>query len=194
MGVKIMPGVKDEELPPGCGVEFISHEGVCKEAVLWFNGLARHARWASVWGDDGWRQLAADDEAPSVGPLAAGYYLHEPDPAVIRASALGRVCTLIPAHLFDRQIAYLVSTVAHVHPLVQSFRIDEVHPFNIKLLNRRLQALGIGQVELKKRGFPVAPEELRPRLKLTPGGANAVIIFTRRGDERLMLIGQRLQG
>ncbi len=67
-----------------------------------------------------------------------------------------------------------------------------MHRFSLKLLNRRLAARGVGQVELLKRGFPQEPESLRPRLKLTPGGAAGVVIFTRRGDEHWMLIGRRL--
>lgn len=192
LGVKVMPGVRDDELPAGCGVEFISHDGVCKEAVLWFDQLAVHERWASVHTATGWHELVADEEPAPLGEIFPGSYLHEPDPAVIRASALGRLCADISGHLFDRQIAYLVSAGYQPHPLVQSFRIDEIHPFQLKLLNRRLQALEIGQVELKKRGFPLAPEELRPRLKLADGNRAAVVIFTRRGSERIMLIGERV--
>ena len=62
----------------------------------------------------------------------------------------------------------------------------------LKLLQSRLSALGIGQVELKKRGAPFAPESLRGRLKLVPGGRPGVVIFTRQGDARLMLIAVRL--
>jgi SAM-dependent methyltransferase len=193
LGIKVMPGVDNAELPAAGGVEFISHAGVCKEAVLWFGPLARHRRWASVATAAGWQEVAADAEPPPLGTIESGDYLHEPDPAVIRASALGRLCTLLDAHLFDPQIAYLIARVRRTHPLVQSFRIDEVHPFQLKLLNRRLQARSIGQVELKKRGFPVAPEEFRPRLKLTPGGGAGVVFFTRRGAERLMLIGTRVE-
>ncbi|NJN82115.1 MAG: hypothetical protein HC802_07435 [Caldilineaceae bacterium] len=64
----------------------------------------------------------------------------------------------------------------------------------MKLLNRRLQALQFNQVELKKRGFPVEPEQLRARLKLTRLGRAGVVIFTRRGDQRIMCIGWRLNG
>ena len=39
---------QDADLPPGCGVEFISHGGVCKEAVLWFGPLAATPRWATL--------------------------------------------------------------------------------------------------------------------------------------------------
>ncbi len=192
VGVKVMPGVADEELPPACGVEFISHEGICKEGVLWFGPLAQGARWASVHTAGGWLTVAMDTQAPPLGALPVPGYLHEPDGAVIRAHGFGALCTQLGAHLFDDQIAYLVSTQRQTHPLVQSFQIDEVHPFSLKLLNARLQARGIGQVELKKRGFPLAPEELRPRLQLVAGGKAGVVIFTRRGNERLMLIGERL--
>ena len=119
-------------------------------------------------------------------------FLHEPHPALIRAGALAELCGALSAHLFDSQIAYLVTEEATNHPLVQSFVIEEVARYSLKGLNRWLQRAGIGQVELKKRGFPVEPESLRPRLKLTAGGRPAVIIFTRRGDERLMIIGRRL--
>lgn len=197
LGVKVMPGVDETEIPTDCGIEFISHEGVCKEGVLWFGGLAPARRWASVHQGDHWQTVLTDEEIPPVGALPLGIlahpiYLHEPDPAVIRAGAIGRLCTLLDAHLFDSQIAYLVAPAFQTSPLVQSFRIDEIHSFQLKQLNRRLQALDIGQVELKKRGFPVAPEELRPRLKLAAKGRDGVVIFTRRGDERLMLIGARV--
>lgn len=191
LGVKVMPGVQDAELPPGCGVEFVSHAGVCKEAVLWFGPLAQHRRWASVHAAEGWETIVNDGVAPPLGDLQAGLWLHEPDPAVIRAGALAALCARLDGWLFDPQIAYLVSAAPKWDRLVRSFRVHEVHRFSLKLLNQRLQARGIGDVELKKRGFPTEPESLRPRLKLTPGGAPAVILFTRQGDQRLMLIAER---
>lgn len=193
IGVKTMPGIGDAEVPPQSGVEFISHAGVCKEAVLWFGALVKHRRWASVYVDDTWLSLAGDGEqmAP-VGALEAGMVLHEPDPALIRAGVFTELCRQLQAHLFDPQIAYLVSSKCQTHPLVQSFVIHELHGFHLKLLNRRLQALGYHIVELKKRGVPFQPEDLRPRLKLPERGKAGVVIFTRRGDERLMLLGERI--
>lgn len=191
VGVKIMPGVDKTEIPPECGVEFISHEGVCKEAVLWFGPLATAPMWASVHTNTGWHALY-ETTPPPVGLLAVGMTLHEPDPAVIRAGTFMPLCKALGAHLFDDQIAYLVGEEAITHPLVQSFRILEIHPFHLKKLQARLHALGISRVELKKRGAPFAPESLRGRLKLVRGDRAGVVIFTRRGDERLMLIAERL--
>jgi SAM-dependent methyltransferase len=198
LGVKVAPGVQDEEIPGKCGVEFISHERTCKEAVLWFGSLAQGPtqRWASVYDGARWHRIDASSRPPPLGPLAPGQYLHEPDPAVIRAGAFWELCEMLDAHLFDAQIAYLVGNRpaqgTAAAPFVQSFQIDEVLPGSLKQINRRLQALNIGRVELKKRGSPVEPETLRPRLKVVPGGKDAVIFWTRQGDQRLNLLARRI--
>jgi SAM-dependent methyltransferase len=191
LGAKVMPGVDDAEIPAGVGVEFISHEGTCKEAVLWFGPLAGPGRWASVHTPDGWLTLTAAGTPPPLGDLVPGQFLYEPDPAVIRAGAFVELCARLDAHLFDPQIAYLVGEQRVDTPLAQRFRILEVHPFGLKPLQARLNALGVGQVELKKRGAPFAPESLRGRLKLAVTPRAATVLFTRRGDERLMIIAER---
>lgn len=197
LGVKVAPGVADGEIPAGCGVEFISHERTCKEAVLWFGSLAGGGgRRASVHVDAGWHEISASLVPPPLGALTVGDYLHEPEPAVIRAGPFAELCDMLSAHLFDSQIAYLVGssspTGSEAAPFVQSFQIEEIHPFSLKILNQRLHALGIGQVELKRRGPPIEPESLRPRLKLAAGGRPGVAILTRRGDERLLLMARRV--
>lgn len=191
VGVKIMPSVDKSEIPAAAGVEFISHEGVCKEAILWFGSPATHPIWASVHRSSGWLQLH-DTAPPPLGALEAGMMLHEPDPAVIRAGTFAPLCEMLGAHLFDSQIAYLVGEQAITHPLVQSFRILEIHPFHLKTLQARLRELGISRVELKKRGAPFAPESLRGRLKLPTGDRAGVVIFTRQGDRHLMLLAERI--
>lgn len=191
VAVKVMPGVRNDELPANCCVEFVSHGGVCKEAVLWFGREGAPRRWASVHRADSWHVLADDGVAPPLGDLTPGMFLYEPDPAVIRAGALAPLCARLDGHLFAPDIAYIVASELKPEALAQVFAIEEVHRFSLKLLGQRLAVLGIGQVELLKRGFPQEPESLRPRLRLTPGGRPAVVIFTRRGDEHLMLLGQR---
>lgn len=198
LGVKVAPGVADEEIPSDCSVEFISHERTCKEAVLWFGPLAVDGirRWASVHDGATWHRLEASLQSPPQGMLSPGDFLHEPDGAVIRAGAFAELCDMLDAHLFDAQIAYLVgsrpSQGTPAAPFVQTFQIEEILPGSLKQLNQRLRALQIGTVELKKRGAPLEPESLRPRLKLTPGGREATIFFTRQGDQRLTLLGHRV--
>lgn len=188
---KVMPGVDDDELPPACGVEFISHEGVCKEAVLWFGDLAQHRRWASVCDGSDWHPLIAGGEPAPLGDIAPGSILYEPDPAVIRAGAFAELCAQLDAHLIDPQIAYIVAESLCETPFAAPYRVLEIHPFNLKQLNRRLGDLGISRVELKKRGAPFEPESLRPRLRLPAQGTAGVVLFTRLKDAPIMIIAQR---
>lgn len=192
LAVKVMPGVDISEVPPQCSVEFVSHTGTCKEAVLWFGRTDAPERWASVHQAVGWFTLADDGRTPPSGDVRAGMALYEPDPAVIRAGALAPLCDRVGGHLLDPEIAYVVAETYRPEPLAQAFAIDEVHPFSLKTLNRRLRALDVGTVELLKRGFPQEPETLRPRLRLVKGGGAAVVIFTQQGGRHVMLIGRRL--
>lgn len=196
-GIKVAPGVDDREIPAGSAVEFISHDGVCKEATLWFGALVGHSmRRAAVYRESGWHTIEASGRRPPLGALDADTYLHEPDPAVIRAGPFFELAAMLDAHLIDPHIAYLAGPRDAVgtgaEPFVRTFQVDEVHKMSLKSLNRRLLALQIGSVELKKRGVPIEPEDLRTRLKLTPGGRAAVILFTRRGDERIMILARRV--
>ncbi len=204
LGVKVAPGVADHEIPHHAAVEFISHRGVCKEAVLWFGPLADAAparRWASVHlgeGEDNWLAIPWREEAPPLGelptPAQLGHvWLHEPDPAVIRSGALTELCQRLDAHLFDDQIAYLIGPAGRTHPLVQSFRLLEVHTFSLKLLTRRLHALGLGRLEIKKRGSPIDPEQFRRKIKPADTDRPGVVILTRQGDRRLMFLAERPQ-
>lgn len=206
LGVKVAPGLADHEIPAQAAVEFISHQGVCKEAILWFGPLAQAAparRWASVHkadeGEGEWHQMAGAGAPAPVGalppgPQIEGIFLHEPDPAVIRAGVLDTLCRELDAQLFDEQIAYLVGQSPVFHPLVQSFRLLEVHDFSLKQINRRLQALGLGRLEIKKRGSPIDPEAFRRSLRPAATDRPGVVILTRQGDRRLFFIAERMNG
>ena len=154
LAAKVMPGVNDDELPPTCGVQFVSHERVCKEAVLWFGDLAQHDRWASVHSGDEWFELVSGGARPPTGPIAPPFVLYEPDPAVIRAGAFAELCDLLHGYLLDPQIAYVVSDTVRETPFAAPFLVQEVHPFNLNLLNRRLRELEISGVELKNAASP----------------------------------------
>jgi len=192
--VKAAPGVTDEELPAGCEVEFVSHQRSCKEAVLWLGDLTRRpGRRASVLTEQGWLEVLNEGTPLAVGPLEPGMVLHEPDPAVIRAGALGEVARPLGAHLLDAQIAYLVAPTFVPTPLAQSFRLLTVERFNLKTLVKTLRRLDVRPDEIKKRGSPLEPEQLRKQLP-REGGRAGVVILTRRDDDRLALVAERVSG
>ncbi len=109
LGVKVMPGVADEELPEGCEVEWISEGGTLKEAVLWFGalrpGAARSATVLSRGGEA--HTLSSDAPAPPVEVTPPRAFLWEPDPAILRATLVTALAQMIGATQVDEQIAYL---------------------------------------------------------------------------------------
>ncbi len=186
LGMKAHPGIEDREIPKDCEVEFISEDGTCKEAVLWFGDLATEARRRATLLPGGHTLAWERVEPVPVGPPAA--YLYEPDPAVIRAHVVEQLAWQIGARKLDEEIAYLTADHAMPTPFARCYPIWEVHPFNLKLLNRRLRALEVGSVTVKKRGSAVDPDEFRQRLKTTPGGRPAVVVLTRAANRPIMLI------
>jgi len=116
-----------------------------------------------------------------VVPVAArelGPYIYEPDPAVIRAGGIERLAGELDLAPVSEGIAYLTGEPVE-SDLLGAFRVREVLPMNPKAVKKALQREGIGQLEIKKRGTDVTPEEFRRKLSLKKAkGARAVLILT----------------
>jgi hypothetical protein len=117
----------------------------------------------------------------------------------MRAGALDTLCRLVAGRLFAPDIAYVIggdgaadAAGASGAPFATPFRLLEIHPFSLRQLQRRLAALDAGPLEIKKRGFPVEPEELRGRLGKQRGSRALTVLLTRRGKAHWMLIAERL--
>ncbi|MCW5857906.1 MAG: methyltransferase [Caldilineales bacterium] len=191
LGIKLMPGLPHAAIPPGAEAEWISLDGELKEAVLWFGDLAgAPVRRATL--------LPAGVEITAGGAQAAvrppGGWLYEPDPAVIRAGAVGDLAVQIGLWQVDPDIAYLSGDDLHPTPFARAWAILEHLPFDLKALNRRLRALGGQVVAVKKRGSPLDPESFRRRLFHQPGGRPLVVVVTRVGGRPWVLIGEERQG
>lgn len=186
MAVKVAPGIGDAEIPDGAAVEWVSLDGQLREAVIWLGGGdGPGVRRATVLPSGATITGPEPDDIP-VTPI--GRYLHEPDDAVVRAGLVRCVAAEIGATMIDRDIAYLTSDVPADTPLAASYRVDEVMGFNLKRLRSRLIELDVGAVTIKKRGSPITPEELRPRLRLS-GSRSATLILTRTTAGPLVAIG-----
>jgi hypothetical protein len=101
-------------------------------------------------------------------------------------------CGAVP---IDPRIAYGLSGKRPTgSPLHQTFRILRLEPFNRKGLRQAVRELDFGPgTEIKKRGFPQTPEQLRAELSLT-GDRDGVILIARRGDGHVMVLAERDTG
>ena len=89
-------------------------------------------------------------------------------------------------------IAYLSGARRVETPLAQAFRVRETMPLDERRIAQRLRELGIGELEIKKRGADIDPAALRKRLKLA-GDERATLFATRVGGRHRAILADRVQ-
>ena len=119
------------------------------------------------------------DAAVSVAGPQEGRVLYEPDPAVIRAQGVATLAQRLGARLLHPQIAYLIADERTPTPFASAYDVIERLPYSRRRLQEALTRRGVGQVVIKKRGFPQEPDALRKQLKLR--GPNALTVVLTRG-------------
>lgn len=189
-GIKLGPGHPHEAIPDGCEAQWISDHGDLVELTLWFGSLARAgvARSALLIADGASYELMSSEPNPDHAALREiGEYIYEPDNAVVRSHLIGVLAASLNLGLIAPDIAYLTGDNLLASPWLRGFRVLESVAFDRKKLKARLQELGIGILEIKKRGSDVVPEVLRRELQLK-GKRAATLIVTRVGDSHRALI------
>ncbi len=120
-----------------------------------------------------------------------GAYLYEPDPAVLAADLAGDLAQILCWTQVESSIPYFTSEILALHPLWSSFRIEAVLPWRRERVKALLRERNVGQLEIKKRGVPLDPAQVR--LQLQPrGDKNAVLILTRQGKQIQALLCERV--
>lgn len=191
---KISPGVSYGELDSmdlSFELEFISEGRTCKEGVMWFGGLRSGcSRRATILPDGA--SITDSVKADGIAVECPQAYLYEPRGAVIRAQLVEHLASMEGLSRIDDSIAYLTSDRVVRTPFARAIAVEEVHPFNLKRLNERLRALGVGYVTIMKRGSPIDPDSFRRRLKLQ-GKEGKVLVLTKVRGEPTMVIGHDVQ-
>ncbi len=197
LAVKVAPGLRFNDrasLGVADGVdleiELVSERGTCKEAVIWCGGLARYdgARRATVihGGDAAVLDCATGTLAHLSDFLG---FIGEPDPAVIRAGLIGELCAAEAASVLDRDVAYLASDAPKRTPFARWFRLKEALPFNVHRVRARLRELGLRNVIVKTRAFPMLPEEIRRLLEVGDGDDAVLFCATLREKKWALVCG-----
>lgn len=182
--LKLGPGIDHGLLPAGAEAEWVSVAGEVVEAALWCGPLAAVPRRASLLGAG---ELTGTGlrEAP-VGPVRG--YLYEPDGAVLRAHLVAELAEFLDANLGEPDIGYLYADRLAATPFATAYAVEEVMPFSVKRLRAALRTRGVGRVTVKKRGFAMAPEEVRRQLRLAGGEKEATVVLTRVAGKPVALL------
>ncbi|SDS27344.1 class I SAM-dependent methyltransferase [Agrococcus carbonis] len=189
-GVKLAPGIDRALLPADAEHQWVTDGLETVEAVVWTGALARPgvARSALVLGDGAAAELTGDASHPEPGELQE--WLYEPAGAVIRAELIGALAEGLGAAAVSPGIAYLSGPSEVRTPLAQAFRVRETMPLDERRIGQRLRELGIGELEIKKRGADIDPHALRKRLKLA-GDERATLFATRVGGRHRAILADR---
>lgn len=110
---------------------------------------------------------------------------------MVRSHLIAELAEDLGLGLIAPEIAYLTGGELVASPWLRGFEILEELAFDRKKLKARLRDLGIGVLEIKKRGSDVVPEVLRKELQLK-GERAATLIVTRVGDSHRALIATAL--
>ena len=200
--VKAAPGHPRGADPPAWEAEFIAEARDLKEAVLWSPSLATAPR---HWPRGGPRRATVLAAAPAISrpaltrssPVPAtrsrcgepGEYLLDPNPAVTRAGLVEDLARELGGDTakIDPQIAFLTLGRDVRTPFARTLRVRYSAPWNEKQFAKRLRELGVGAVDIRRRGLAGDVDQISRRLKLA-GKTRATVVITRVNDKPWGLI------
>jgi len=192
-GIKLSPAIDHNLLPDNVEAQWVDDYGDTVECVVWTGALARSgiARSALVLTDGAPVELTGSTPNTDVPVGALGDYLYDPCGAVIRAQLLATLAGQLEAVTISPEIAYLSNQSGAETPFAQRFRVREVLPLDQRTIAQRMKELGIGTLEIKKRGVDIDPAQFRTKLKLS-GRNSATLFLARIGSGRGAILADRL--
>ena len=191
-GIKLSPAINHDILPDDVEAQWVDDHGETVECVVWTGTLAREGitRSALVLTDGSPVELTGAEPNADVPGGEVGKFLYDPCGAVIRSQLLGTLASQLGATTFAEQIAYLSNDSGEETPFAQRFTVREVLPLDQRTIAQRMKELGIGTLEIKKRGVDIDPAQFRTKLKLS-GPNSATLILTRIGTGRGAILADR---
>lgn len=184
VGIKAAPALDLDRVPDGWEIEFVAEGRELKEAALWSPALATASHRATILP-------AGDTLAPMPGePVAVagpGAYLLDPNPAVTRAGLVEDLARLFGAWKIDDRIAFLASDRPVRTPFARTLQVVESLPWHQKRVGERLRALGVGAVDIRRRGLAGDVEAIRRGFRLA-GERRVTLAMTRVAERPWCLI------
>lgn len=179
--------------PPGWSAEWVSVDRTVVECTVrsWPAGAA--LRTATVIAPDGSTvqvqvQVEADD---ADGPLAdsLGPWLHEIDPAVVQAGAIGALARSDRLAWLGPGTTWLTGDHCSSHPALRGHEVIADLPGNDRQARRQLADLGVTAATVKSRDASVTPRDALRALGLREGPGQSVVITTVAGRQHRVLVG-----
>jgi hypothetical protein len=189
--LKAPPGLDRERVPASAEMEAVQLGTGMREVTIWTGHGAAPGLRRAVLLPAGAELTSEAPECPEErGPI--GRYVFDPESCVTRAGLVRHLAHRLGAWMLDNQVAYLSTDTPAFDPLAATFEVLEVVPFSVRRLKELLAARGWRADEVRRRAFPVEPEELQ-RLLGRAKGEPVTILCTTIAGSRTVVVARRLR-
>lgn len=186
--IKGPPGIDHAAVPPAAELEFVQLGRDLREAAVYLGVGAEAGMRRAVLLPSG-ACLQSDEPAiVELAPAVAGF-IGDPESCVTRAGLVQQAAHRASARMLDQSVAYLTAGSPVASPFVRWFEVLDVMPFAVKGLRARLRKAGWRPVEIRRRAFPVEPDELR-RLLGRLDGDPVVLLCTTIAGQRTVVVAR----
>ncbi|OAI39493.1 hypothetical protein AYO38_07425, partial [bacterium SCGC AG-212-C10] len=189
--VKASPGIGHEHIPASAEAEFVQLGRSMREAALWSGhtatpGLRRAVLLPAAV------ELDSTAEECDATTVPVGDYIFDPESCVTRAGLVRHLGRILRAQMLDENVAYLTGAEPSEHPMAATFAVLERLPFSVSRLKETLRRNHWRPVEIRRRAFPIEPDELRGLLGKLDGEPMTVLCTTL-GGNKTIIIGRRVR-
>ena len=201
VAIKCAPGLKITEIESADtspSIFFISKGHQLKEAFLLLCPQKSPRKQAIIFHPTLSAPVSLESIQAAIPPACPepGLYLHNPNPAILRAEALDTLAQSLDAGIVHPKIGYLVGAQPSDGILADSFLIEHELPLNWSKLKKWLSRSPWSEYEYLGRGVPFSQIDVRKRLpklkrkKKNPALRGSVIIY-RKNDGYHVVLAQR---
>ena len=188
--IKAQPGIDASYIPPGVELEAVQLGTSMRELTIWFGQGAEPGIRRAVLLPAGETLESTEPEAPPE-PRAPATFLFDPESCVTRSTLVRQLAHRLGAWMLDPHIAYLSADAAAFSPLAATFQVLDALPFSVSRLKERMRQGRWRADEIRRRAFPVEPDEMRKLLGRLEGDP-VTLLFTTIGSQRTVFICRRL--
>jgi hypothetical protein len=195
--VKLAPATRvPDDWTQRCELEWISRDRECRQLVAWHGGLAqspgqRRATILAAASHLSPRTVVGEPNRPVSVVQQVERYIFDVDPAVLAAHLKGVLAAEHALLALAEGPTYLTGPQPIADAALACFEVDDILPFDPRMLARYLVERSIGKLEIKKRGVEIDPEKLRRELKLRGDNA-ATLLLSRIGGRSMAVVALRI--
>jgi hypothetical protein len=191
--VKGPPGIDLAHVPPAGEVEFVQLGKGLREAAIWLGSGVQPGLRRAVLLPGGATLTSHDPEsdAETSAPLAV---IIDPESCVTRAGLVRQLAATLGARMLDPQVAYLTAPAPAPaeHAMADAFEVLDVLHFSVGRLRARLRERRWRPDQIRRRAFPIEPDELR-RLLGKLDGEPVTLICTTLAGERTVFVTREIR-